>query len=86
LRVVEWYKYKYTKTNCGAATKKVSQGYAVFHQFGYSVLKVDAISTGKSTAIIELPDGTIEEVSMSMIRFKNPIYRDIVLRECLDSN
>lgn len=42
---------------------------ATFHQFGNSYEEFDNGAGNYSTAIVELDDGTIEEVPPSMIKF-----------------
>ena len=49
--------------------EKVEVGEAVFHQFGVGCEETDQGFVNYSTAIIEKPDGTIENIYVEMIRF-----------------
>ena len=53
----------------GKGYKKVEKGSARFHQWGISYELIDGSVGQYTTAIIELPDGTIENVPAENIRF-----------------
>lgn len=47
-------------------------GEATFHQFGVDYEEFETGLGNFSTAIIELPDGTVKNVPVHHIRFKDP--------------
>lgn len=71
MRTVTYYEYE---RESGKSTyEKVPKGKAIFHQFGVSYEEFDDGPGNYSTAIIELPDGTVKNVSADMIVFEEPI-------------
>ena len=51
--------------------KLEEKGEAVFHQFGCNYEEFENGAGNYTTAIIEWPDGTVENVPVEMIRFVN---------------
>lgn len=47
----------------------VDKGEAIFHQFGCDFMEMNDGNVNYSTAIIEWPDGTVENVPARNIRF-----------------
>ena len=64
-RKVEWYEYE---RNSGKV-ESVFQGTALFHEFGVDYEEFESGHGNYSTAIIELPDGTIKNVYVTCIQF-----------------
>lgn len=56
----------------GGVWKVVDDGIALFHQFGVSYEESDTGFGNYTTAIVELPDGSIRSTSISLIRFIEP--------------
>jgi hypothetical protein len=56
--VMEWKDGKWT-----------DKGEAIFHQFGCDFMQMNDGNVNYSTAIVELPDGTIENCSLHSVRF-----------------
>lgn len=67
MRDVKVYKYEKLKDDIHY-TKLFDYG-GTFHQFGYDYEEFEAGPGNFSTAIIELPDGTIKNVPVEMVRF-----------------
>ena len=47
----------------------VDKGEAIFHQFGCDFMEMNDGNVNYSTAIVECPDGTVENVPARNIRF-----------------
>ena len=52
--------------------KKEYIGKALFHQFGTDYEEFETGPGNFSTAIIELPDGSVKNIEVSLIKFINP--------------
>lgn len=49
--------------------KKVDCGEAIFHQFGVDYEEFEGGPGNFSTAIIELPDGTVKNIPVELVEF-----------------
>ncbi|MCP4706126.1 MAG: hypothetical protein GY865_16120 [candidate division Zixibacteria bacterium] len=72
-RYVKYYKYKKEKNEAGSYWAKKYQGMAVFHEFGIDYEELDNCIRSFSTAILELPDGSIKNLPVELIAFCTPI-------------
>ncbi len=61
--------YKYEKLHDDVHFTKLFHYGAVFHQFGCDYEEFESGAGNYSTAIVELPDGTIKNVPVELIRF-----------------
>lgn len=70
-RPVEWFKYdvEYNNEKKEQVPTTVSQGYAIFHQFGSDFFETPENIAAYSTAIIELKDGTVKNIPVNLIKF-----------------
>lgn len=59
-------------------TDKVFGGVAVFHQFGLDYPQFDECAATFSTAILELPDGTILNHPVELVKFIDPLDPKVV--------
>ena len=50
--------------------KRSLKGEALFHQFGVNFIEFESGPGNFSTAIIELPDGTVKNIDVADIEFK----------------
>ena len=66
-RKVNWLKWE--KVAGEAKYEKVMKGTAIFHQFGVDYFEFESGPGNFSTAIIELPDGTVKNVPVRNIIF-----------------
>lgn len=57
--------------------KVVADGRAIFHRWGQCYEEFEAGPGNYTTAIIERQDGTVQEVSPSLIRFIEPTQMEI---------
>ena len=64
--------YKYERIAGQSHLRRVLVGEATFHQFGVDYEEFEAGPGNYSTAIIELHDGTIENICADMIEFVKP--------------
>lgn len=64
--VYEWQRVK-GATHC----EKVSIGHGIFHQFGCDYAEFDTGPGNYSTAIVEMPDGSVKNVPVDLIVFNN---------------
>lgn len=64
MRKIMVREYKY-----GIRPHLVDKGEAVFHQFGSDFMKNENGSGSFTTAVIEWPDGTVENIPAQNIRF-----------------
>jgi hypothetical protein len=64
--VYEWQKVK-GQSHC----EKVPVGHGIFHQFGVDYEEFETGPGNYSTAIIEMPDGSIKNVPVENIVFNN---------------
>lgn len=60
----------------GGVWKTVDDGIGLFHQFGVCYEESETGFGNYTTAIIEMPDGTIRQTSISMIRFIEPLLAE----------
>lgn len=67
MRKVIYYKNNYILEQ--RRVEKVEVGEDIFHQFGVGCEETEHGPMNYSTAIIEKPDGTIENIYVEMIRF-----------------
>jgi hypothetical protein len=51
--------------------EKVSVGNGVFHQFGCDYEEFEAGAGNYTTAVVEMPDGSIKNVPVEMVIFNN---------------
>lgn len=51
--------------------KKVCVGHGVFHQWGCNYEEFDNGAVNYSTAIVEMPDGSVKNVPVDLIVFNN---------------
>lgn len=63
--------YEYQKTKGASHFEKVCIGHGIFHQFGVDYEGFETGPGNYSTAIIEMPDGTVKNVPVEMIVFNN---------------
>jgi hypothetical protein len=68
-------KVKYNLYDFRIGTKPIVTGEAIFHQFGTDFEEFENGAVNYSTAIIELPDGTIRNIPVQHIQFINPITK-----------
>jgi hypothetical protein len=61
MRKVIWSKYEQSELK--------PQGEAIFHQFGCDYEEFESGPGNFSTAIIELPDGTVKNIPIEWIKF-----------------
>ena len=66
-RYVDWWTYE---KNDNGSFVKVLMGEAIFHQFGMDFEEYETGYGGYSTAIIELPDGSVKNVPVEHIAFQ----------------
>lgn len=69
--VYEWYRPEDADYKTPFEKKEVGKG--VFHQFGMDCTETDNSIGNFSTAIIELKDGTVENIPVELIKFTNPL-------------
>ncbi len=73
---VKYYEYEHTTLGVakpgrgGAKFVRSLKGEAIFHQFGVDYEEFESGPGNFSTAIIELPDGTVKNVPVENIEFK----------------
>ena len=61
--------YKYEPIASKPFRKKVENGTGVFHEWGVSYQEADNGAGVYSTAIVEMPDGTVRNVPAENIKF-----------------
>lgn len=64
--VYEWQREKGAK-----CASKVSIGHAIFHQWGVNYEEFETGPGNYSSAIVEFPDGSVQNVSAELIVFNN---------------
>lgn len=67
-RIVEVYQYQFVD----GEMKKVLIKVGYFHGWGLELNESDTISVSFTIALIEFPDGTVELIHPSLIRFQSP--------------
>ena len=77
MRIVSAFKSIYVPRDGGVGShlKRVEIPKAVFHKFGVDFEQFETGAGPFSTAIIELPDGSIENVPVENITFTNPAIK-----------
>ena len=70
MRKVKWYEYKEVEGQMHC--DKALQGDAIFHQWGVDYEEFETGPGNYSTAIIELPNGTVKNVPAEMVTFDKP--------------
>jgi hypothetical protein len=63
--------YEWRKRDDGKCYEKVPIGNGIFHGFGVDFEEFEAGPGNYSTAIVELPDGSIKNVHVEMIVFND---------------
>lgn len=63
--------YEYQKAKGTNHYDKVCIGSGVFHQFGVDYEEFENGAASYSTAIVEMPDGSVKNVPAEMIAFNN---------------
>jgi hypothetical protein len=74
MRTVRWYEW--VSKQIPRKLERTLKGEAIFHQFGTDTESADVGIFTFSTAIIELPDGSIKNVPVEMIEFVLPIIAE----------
>lgn len=67
-RIVEYWEYEIPSG--GIREIMIPKGEAIFHEFGVDYEEFETGSGHYSTAIIELPDGTVRNLPVGQIKFK----------------
>ena len=63
--------YKYEKAKGAEHYEKVFDSNGLFHQFGCDYEQFEDVAASYSTAIIELPDGSIRNVPVELVVFND---------------
>lgn len=63
--------YEMQKAKGAAHWEKVCVGNGIFHQFGCDYEEFEAGAGNYTTAVVEMPDGSIKNVHVEMIVFNN---------------
>lgn len=63
--------YEYQKAKGQTYYEKVSVGNGLFHQFGTDYEQFENGAASYSTAIVEMPDGSVKSVPVELIVFNN---------------
>jgi len=63
--------YEWQKAKEASHYEKVSVGHGIFHQFGCDYEEHECGPGNYSTAIVEMPDGSVKNVPVEMIVFNN---------------
>lgn len=63
--------YEYKKAKGAAHFERIFVGHGIFHQFGVDYEEFDAGAGNYSTAIVEMPDGTVKNVPVELVTFNN---------------
>ena len=66
--------FKYQKTEGKSGFGKVFDCTAEFHEFGVDYEEFDSGAGNFSTAIVELPDGTIKNVPVELVQFEKEAF------------
>jgi hypothetical protein len=67
-RIVEYCEYEIPPD--GIKYERTSKGDAIFHEFGVDYEEFETGPGNFSTAIIELPDGSVKNIPVDQIKFK----------------
>ena len=65
--------YEYKKIKDGSTFEKVVVGKGLFHKFGTDYEEFESGPGNYSTAIVEMPDGSVRNVSIDLIIFNKPL-------------
>ena len=68
-RYVDWWEIERDEEG-PSLYKRALKGQAIFHQFGVDYEEFETGPGNYSTAIIELPDGTVRNIPVENIAFK----------------
>jgi hypothetical protein len=63
--------YRFDRIEGTAGYGKVVDGHGLFHQWGVDYEEFESGPGNYSTAIIEMPDGSVRSVPVEMIKFNN---------------
>lgn len=63
--------YKYDKAPGETYYQKVPDGHGIFHQFGVNYEEFDSGPGNYTSAIVEMPDGSIRNVPVELVVFNN---------------
>ncbi len=63
--------YKWEKVKGQSHYDKVADGNGIFHQFGVDYEEFESGPGNYSTAIVEMPDGSIRNLAVEMVVFNN---------------
>ncbi|MCK4822305.1 hypothetical protein KA005_41465 [bacterium] len=71
MRKVQVYKYEERTGETPYPTKrhKIKDGIGIFHQFGVNYEEFDSGPGNYTTAIVEMPDGSVKNVPVENIKF-----------------
>lgn len=67
--------YKWVRPEGQTVYHKAPDGVGLFHQWGMDYEEFETGAAAFSTAIVELPDGTIRNVPVEMIQFEQKLRR-----------
>ena len=67
-RKVTIYKWQRVEGKC--ALDKVAIGHGIFHQFGIDYEEFETGPGQFSTAIVEMPDGSLKNVPVELVKFE----------------
>ena len=70
-RSVEVYEIKYNSDTRKREKELIGRG--VFHRFGVDFEEFELGAGTYSTAIVEMPDGSVQNVPVDMIKFTSPM-------------
>ena len=81
MRKVKVYRWEQIDTgnknrfgNIEYRTEKIFDNYGLFHKIGLNFEEFDDGVGTYSTAIVEMPDGTMQHTDIEMIEFVEPLY------------
>jgi len=63
--------YEYQRAEKSMHYEKVAIGHGIFHQFGCDYEEFESSPGNFSTAIVEMPDGSVKNVPVELIVFNN---------------
>ena len=63
--------YEYQRVKGQTHFDKVCVGNGIFHQFGFDYEEFETGPVNYSTAIVEMPDGTIKNIPVELVVFNN---------------
>ena len=65
--------------------KLVERGWAWFHDFGIDFEELNGGVANYTTAVVEFPDGTIENISLPLVKFQEPFIEQQIKLVVTDS-